>query len=770
MRTLHGLAVLLCLFLLSLARPARAQVDVKEVYADVKSIVEDLIKYQVGHDVGKRIKKDFPGLARYFRGTLARLDSAHWGALRPSIQRDLTSLAVDFVFFSLHAEAANGINDESLEAFFDCLRDTEELGDTCQVFKGTAGRTLFEAKCEAGADREDNRVRLACDVARIFQASLQGRAESARGHLIDLVSDAYVVALVRRHYLPKATNAQYTSQYAESRARFRRWFNDPETFQREHAKLIEMIGSSSESSLKEICSWPAAAPNQLEFVRSMAPVCTALNHDKAGKLAVLTVGSGTPKRPEVTLLLQDLASVDFAAAPADTLLALITRAGTRHCETEEPSIESLFSCENKRLTGLRATNKLLVTAGGQEVAVNVDAAGKLSSASWNSSVLIQDLATLKAKFPLNLAEVQNQVWDIACPQCGALPKALAETGDAYEQFRRLYELVGQIAEQYSSTVKAESGDKFLNIVSLISLAVRTADQVCEERVNCSQTRTPPVKSATATEAPPGTLAPAAQPAPPSEQPDTEDPLCRLWTMTRGGQSEIVVDLLAAIADLDVRMLATSLLGAAFPDGRRDVYQKFFVNFAAYLVDRTDDPNERIVTREAFRDSAKELLISLKKSGVPPGGQFRFSFAPSLGMRVSICDGYLSELGAHDIRYTVSADWPDIRFAATDGFGFRVSALDFIAPAGEIALRKSLERYEHSGAFLLDVVRPRIGVWAAIPDLTRNVVLTGSVGTRLISATEVKTADPAYGRYDFIGDGDRPASSYVEFSGAVEYVF
>ena len=69
-------------------------------------------------------------------------------------------------------------------------------------------------------------------------------------------------------------------------------------------------------------------------------------------------------------------------------------------------------------------------------------------------------------------------------------------------------------------------------------------------------------------------------------------------------------------------------------------------------------------------------------------------------------------------------------AFSDNAGLELSVLDLVAPLSELALRPAGD-YAEENLVLLDAVRPRLGVWLAVPQLSRRLELSAGVGARLV---------------------------------------
>jgi len=189
-------------------------------------------------------------------------------------------------------------------------------------------------------------------------------------------------------------------------------------------------------------------------------------------------------------------------------------------------------------------------------------------------------------------------------------------------------------------------------------------------------------------------------------------------------------------------------------------EKFFLTLAAYLLDSNEGVGEQ-VARSAFRAAAKDLLLSETHVGVPRvGDRVRLRVMPRLAMKLSFNDTYAVTDG-DSRRVVVSADWPTLMVAVTDYAGLEASILDPIAPLSEMALRPAGSYHEYSFV-ALDIIRPRLGAWVAVPQLSRRLALTAGFGARFLDVkrdTTMPGIDATYG-----------AKASLTFDAGIEFVF
>ncbi len=237
----------------------------------------------------------------------------------------------------------------------------------------------------------------------------------------------------------------------------------------------------------------------------------------------------------------------------------------------------------------------------------------------------------------------------------------------------------------------------------------------------------------------------------------------------GGAASIDIgDWFRFVMRADYRSLAMESLRAALDlklgDSSRPA-ETFFLTLASYLLDAGDGVGEQ-VARSAFRASAKELLLSQSHRGVPRvGDRVRFNALPRLALRLWFSETYGVTDDNDTRRNVVAADWPTLMVAITDYIGLELSAIDPIAPLAEMALRPA-GKYHNQRYVMLDVLRPRIGTWVAVPQLSRRLALTIGLGARFVDIVRnddpLDPADPLDATYG--------AKASLAFDAGVQFVF
>ncbi|MBI3072066.1 MAG: hypothetical protein HYY84_08080 [Deltaproteobacteria bacterium] len=251
--------------------------------------------------------------------------------------------------------------------------------------------------------------------------------------------------------------------------------------------------------------------------------------------------------------------------------------------------------------------------------------------------------------------------------------------------------------------------------------------------------------------------------------NTAIPICRAVRHLRESLDGFAFRrVIADAAKGDYRALARAILPTALrrskdPKAGREtnadrlahLYSEFLQNFASFVLDGGDGHATQAIAAEAFRRSARELLMNLSGSatGYPQGGLTTWSwprgvsagraiantFIPSFSFRLSWNAHYFNQSGGDGFRFSPSLDFFSFRAALSENLGLQLSLLDPLAPLVEIAMRKSrtVENEEH---LALDAVRPRLDFWFGIPQVTRRFALVAGVSLRFVRAALATRVD------------------------------
>jgi hypothetical protein len=209
--------------------------------------------------------------------------------------------------------------------------------------------------------------------------------------------------------------------------------------------------------------------------------------------------------------------------------------------------------------------------------------------------------------------------------------------------------------------------------------------------------------------------------------------------TGGGSTLDIGDWLRLVMKHDYRSLAMESLRAALDlklDDASRPRETFFLTLASYLLDAGEGVNET-VARSAFRAAAKDLLAATSHVGLPSNEhRARFRWLPRIGVGLSFDSNYAAT-GGDSRRTVVSAQWPTAMIAVSDYLGFEASLLDGAAPLAELALRQA-GAYRDERYVALDLLRPRLGLWVAMPALSKRLALTTGIAGRFVHVASDRT--------------------------------
>jgi hypothetical protein len=673
------------------AAPARADLA-SSLYGDVRDVIEELIQTEVTGSVVGTIEDRSPALAFYMHGTLERLASPYWGSLGRVLKDDLTVAIADFVYWHVSTGGGDGDVVASARAFFACAKKGNPTSDACKrLLDAIAGqkRPLVEVECRRAKPPADRRV--ACHVGLAVLAALKGRGE-VRQHLVDALAEIVL--------------SEISEKPAGGRMRdvLTAWVDLPKDLP---TPLIEALANPdldellSDEALEQRCGNFDEVKNALEDPNgAFSWICFAVTHKKLedNLVATVTVREGPYEFKhaiphwEIAKAIRDIDSDRFDDDSAFRLFAEL--AWDVECP---PGNTSMGACNGKRFEpGAVVTvewlhrNKATVTLGKDGKFFGAQK-GFLTSPIIKFRRLARRMQELRALVPPSLAQYLFYAGQSVSP----------DTKSTLRAAHRMARLVAELrARWYLWSDKKQKGFDELDIAELLQVARASLDKTSLAH-NTS--------------------------------------LAFLDQHATGGAAKIDIgDWLRMVMRADYRSLAMESLRAALDLKLADhgrPHETFFLSLAAYLLDTNEGVGEQ-VARAAFRSSAKELLLSAQHRGVPRvGDRFRFRFLPRLSACLSFNDTYATTDG-DSRRRVVAADFPTMMFAINDYVGLELSAIDFIAPLAEMALRPA-GKYDKYANVALDLIRPRLGTWIAVPQISRRVALTAGFGARFL---DVKRLD------------------------------
>lgn len=673
--------VLVCSF----ARPARADLA-SSLYGDVRDVIEELIQTEVTGSVVRTVGDKSPALAFYMHGTLERLSSPYWGSLGRVLKDDLTVVIADFVYWHVSTGGGDGDIVASAKRFFLCAKNRAAAdgisADACKRLLDAIAvqkRPLVEVECRRAKPGADRRV--ACHVGLAVLAALKGRGE-VRQHLVDALAE-----IVLTEVSDKALGGRMRDILTA-------WLDLPKDLP---TPLIEALANPdlgellTDEALDKRCSDFAEVKAVLDDpFGAQSWLCFAVTHKafEAMLVAKVTVKDGgftfTQAVPhwEIDKAIRDIDSDRFDDEAAARLFAEL--AWDHECP---PGGATTGACAIKRSDKAQISIEWLkrTFTGGK-------ASRNFAPTVVKFRKVMRRIAELRAVVPPSLTYYVFYAGQTVSP----------DTKPAIRSLHRMARLVTELrARWYLWSQNKQKGFEELDIAELLEVARASL---------------------------------------PKQALKDNKVLAFLDAQPPGGAATIDIgDWLRMVMRADYRSLAMESLRAALDLKLKDTsrpHETFFLSLAAYLLDNNEGVGEQ-VARAAFRSSAKELLLSAQHRGVPRvGDRVRFRLLPRLSVRLSFNDTYASTDG-DSRRRVVAADFPTLMFALNDYVGFELSAIDFVAPLAEMALRPA-GTYENYEKVALDLLRPRFGMWIAVPQFSRRVALTAGFGARFLDV--VRTDD------------------------------
>jgi len=681
------------------ARPNTARADLAgSLYEDVRDVVEELIESEITTSVKTTIEVRAPVVAAYFHGTLERLASPSWAGLATSMRQDLDTVVGDFVYWHLATGKIEGDIVASAHQFFGCAVGN---GPGCEAIHAVVvgrGRSLLDAECRSVEPPPERRV--ACDLGLAVRAALEQRGE-ARRHVLDAIAD-----LLLGHLKDPALARRLRDVLIA-------WLENPAALPPELTDLIaspDALKGLSGDALTALCGNRAAMKEYLRDPdRAPGWACFAVSAPTLPKVLQVDLAITPPSGPPMkeTLSFWQVEQV-LDAIPTDdwgdhnVYAALVDAAVERHCRGRTGGG---WPCADAPLAG---GTQVVVTwfdtalpAKVKDGKIRGEAPKEMARWSKRFQRVTQQVAKVRAALPATLQGLLF-VRDTGAADAPAVLRAVAQMSRLAARLQSRWYLLARDAR--------DQGDlSSLDIVALVELA---RDTLRESGTD---------------------LAADAQ----------------VIGRIRGDHARELGDWLRLAVRADYRGLGSETLRAAFAQGNARTthpHETFFIALAAYLLESPDD-NTQDVTRSAFRAAAKDLLLSANRQGVPRASdRVHARLLPRIGVRVALNDEFAVTPDGRSRRWVVAADWPTLMLAFTDNVGLEASVLDPIAPLAELALRPG-GRYSDEKWIALDAVRPRAGLWLAVPELSRRLAFELGAGARLVGVDVMSVPDaPLEARY------------------------
>lgn len=753
LRCALALAAAPCIGLLS--RPCSAQISIDAAYDDVKDVIEDLIRGEVGKNVAATIRKERAIGTRYFKPTLARLESSYWGTLNSTLRSDLIEFAVDYVYWQF---ASN----------------TGEFPQGASFFRpeeNTTGQSLYQSQCSI-ENRIDHAV--PCSVAGAVKAQLEGDADLATVYLEELASDilleTYVISVD-------------AAGRRDHRRRFNHWISDVSKFREQLDAIVAAFGlesvvlSTANIECAELLETlardapPVPAPEEVPEVAEATMVfrpdfskfevrrClqNALQEESTKLPGVQVTVHVKGNRRTVSLSLKELAALARSESVGVRLQGLSGLAeklvGTKLLEELVGDLqhahrnEELAQCEmaDKLQRELQKTKESESNIGHELEALKSEPEDAKAEAKK------QYLEGEKKALANTVKELTSD-WQEANKKCGDLKNlfdSFADRGIDY-QGRLLPNTTLEIALPYRGGATA-SADSWESLKQLAAALVppggtSTFDKRVAEVVCGTCTLDNPVGAFER-------LRRLAQLLNMSEAEkrgyrSSFSASIELILAVMKGDSEAgigaaikkVEPLLQSARRGNYRDLAAHLLDSAIPTpagtkssvvSAQEAYKAFFKQFAAYVLDaEATGGNDDRVLQTAFKQSARDALSALGENGIPSAGAGHMYWVSVSAARSWAVSADAPEKSGYNrasvdlvgFRYTVPS------LSKREGFwGIGLSTLDGLRPFFELATRSDGKEYRNPGWVAVNLVSPRAILWFAVPELTKRVTVDGSLG-------------------------------------------
>ena len=725
---MHRLLVVIA-FLVAAHGTARADLS-SQLYGDVRDVIEELIQTEVTTSVVTTVKVRSPALEFYMHNTLERLGSPYWGSLGRVLKDDVTVVTADFVYWHVSTGGGSGDIIASAKSFFDCARKNQGTEPACKRLLDAIvaqHRPLLEVECRRSVPTPDRRI--ACDLGLATLAALKGRGE-ARHHLVDAMSDIVLLEVGGSDLGDRMRDV------------LTKWLDLPKDLP---TPLLEALANPdlgaelTDEALDKRCKdWNEMRKALDDPSSPYSWLCFAITHENLipqlqASVVVRENGKSFSQKIDHWVIAAALKDFDSDRADDDLVyrifadLAFEAQCPSAKDGGTDPAPEATWPCGGKRLEPgaqvsvywLRRPPWLLTLGqNGKFTATNMPQKFMIQSVE-KFRRLYRRINELRAVVPASLEKYLFHAGKTVQP----------DTKQALRAVHRMARLVAELRGRWYLWSQNQSKTAFeeLDVAELLQVARNSLDQATIQK-NAA--------------------------------------LAFLDKQASGGAATVDIgDWLRMVMRADYRSLAMESLRSALQirlDDKSHPKETFFLSLTAYLLDNSEGVGEQ-VARSAFRASAKELLLSMTHRGVPRADdRLRFRFTPRLMAGLSFADSYAPTDG-DSRRRVVAAYWPTAMVAINDYVGLEFSGLDLIAPLTEMALRPP-GTYDNESKVTLDFLRPRAGLWVALPQFSRRVALTTGFGGRFLEVrrTDDGTTPMLHAEYSY-----KPS---LMFDAGVQFVF
>ncbi|MDF2696358.1 MAG: putative secreted protein, partial [Labilithrix sp.] len=212
------------------------------------------------------------------------------------------------------------------------------------------------------------------------------------------------------------------------------------------------------------------------------------------------------------------------------------------------------------------------------------------------------------------------------------------------------------------------------------------------------------------------------------------------------------NIVAAAERRDYKTVALDTLRLALPAGADEdspstcsidspSYRRLTLSFASYILSENGGSSDKEISRETLRSAAVDALRCMSTSGLDrsaatTGQAAVHTLFRDVALRASWNQAYRNQSGPDGYRTLISASaftWHE-RFTSKSSsvyVGSELSAVDWLAPLTELALRRADASYSNEEEILLGFVRPRADIVVGLPVLTEH--LAASLGGSILLA-------------------------------------
>jgi hypothetical protein len=780
----HWLCVFATMVLLaSMPGTSRADDVTKDVYEDVKTVIEELITRDIADATVKNLSAVAP-MRVYYRRSLQRIGSRYWGSLPAALKSDTIDLITDVVYWDLgrdHSSDAGRSPAAAIKDFFACFSNANgpdcgavaHLVDTAKDddFTVSAGR-LIDACPPTGY------LDVACSVAVATRSVLLGNLNEAKIHLVDLVGNAVLVGIWSQQK-PNIVDPHRRKVYENIVLQLRRWLDPEDTTQKEFIATVDrifgvdildlpdaLLGSvgkeCDDKSDWSLFEGDVKQPQVLQRILCLAIRQKDVFKDVKLKGAKLVPSVGNPidlKEMSWSSILG--AAVAAAKADSNGVIHDDDIISAVACSVED-DVTAYYKCTGGRISSVTAAATINLTALKPALSLSIqlspNAPAKLGGKPGDVPA-VKTVARIYGRIDALTKDLRVFLDSYFLQGMAVDPAELLEfVPHLTLSAIRLKDFFRALRLQ----VNLWSGDN-PDLLGLVTLAVdlsATAETGCKA-----------VAAATAA------------------TPD-ENPVCRrllsIQQLLSSKEGAAVRDVLDASFHGEFRDVAVRVLAAVFPKRKKGsgcgeesaIYGEFVVNFVSYVFDEVETESKpgagKTVSREAFRASAVDMLRCFSSEGLEKRPFLGFD-PIQLGLRLSWNQRYVNQAGSDGFRYAPSIDVAIFRFPFTRAStmyytGLQASVFDPMSPLVELALHKVDATYDTEQSIWLNVITPRIDFVFGIPVLTSHVSLSAGMAYRLVTAQQQRDAADEVVPNAYVYSTRGEFSDHIELNVGVHYVF